>query len=62
MLALWARGGPVDAWYEPLAVWREWAEQVAGRPVEGGHFLPEEAPDDVLRELVEFFAAGAGPR
>jgi haloacetate dehalogenase len=46
VLALWAAGGAVDQWYDPLAVWRDWADDVAGGPVASGHFLPEEAPDE----------------
>jgi haloacetate dehalogenase len=54
VLVLWARPGTVDSWYEPLAVWREWADDVRGGPVLGGHFLAEEAPDETLRELLAF--------
>ena len=36
-------------------VWKERAVSVIGRSIDSGHFLPEEAPDDVLIELVNFF-------
>jgi haloacetate dehalogenase len=39
-----------------LAVWREHAENVTGRAINSGHFLPEEAPDDTYRALHDFFA------
>lgn len=55
VLALWAAGGPVDTWYEPLTVWREWADDVRGSAVPGGHFLPEESPDEVIEALTDFF-------
>jgi haloacetate dehalogenase len=58
LLALWSEDGPVDSWYEPLEVWREWAEDVQGGPVRGGHFLPEEAPEAVLAELQTFLGSG----
>ena len=54
LLALWSKGGPVDSWYEPLKVWGEWADDVRGGTVDGGHFMPEEAPDAVLEELERF--------
>jgi haloacetate dehalogenase len=54
VLALWSASGAVDAWYEPLAVWREWADDVRGGSLPGGHFLPEECPAEVLAELTGF--------
>jgi haloacetate dehalogenase len=54
VLVLWARPGAVDSWYDPVAVWREWADDVRGREVEAGHFLAEEAPDETLRQLLGF--------
>jgi haloacetate dehalogenase len=53
-LALWGQHGPVEAWYDPLKIWAQWADDVRGRPIESGHFLPEEAPDIVLNELRQF--------
>ncbi|MGR6317491.1 alpha/beta hydrolase [Micromonospora soli] len=54
VLALWSHAGPVASWYQPLEVWRAWADQVDGGPVAAGHFLPEEAPDETLRHLLTF--------
>jgi haloacetate dehalogenase len=54
VLALWSGAGPVAQWYDPLAVWRRWADDVRGGPVEGGHFLPEEAPGPTLAALRAF--------
>lgn len=54
VLALWSAGGPVDTWYDPVAVWREWADDVRGRALDGGHFLPEEVPDEVAGALRDF--------
>jgi haloacetate dehalogenase len=46
VLVIWAKGGALDTWYKssggPLALWKYWADQVAGEAVEGGHFFPEE--------------------
>jgi haloacetate dehalogenase len=38
-----------------LAVWREWADDVQGRALDCGHYLPEEAPEETYRELDKFF-------
>lgn len=42
--------------YDVLPVWRRYAEQVEGKALDCGHFVPEEAPEDVVRSLTSFFA------
>ena len=54
VLALWGRQGTVQRYFDVLAVWREHASNVSGKPVDGRHFLPEESPDEVLLELQAF--------
>jgi haloacetate dehalogenase len=60
-LALWGKGGPLDHWYAdaggPLGVWRDWANDVTGHPIEGGHFFPEHNPRETAAQLRAFFAA-----
>jgi haloacetate dehalogenase len=50
MLHLWAERGPLDTFYAkdggPLGIWRQWAPHVQGQSMKGGHFFPEENPDD----------------
>ncbi|HEV7760932.1 MAG TPA: alpha/beta hydrolase [Acidimicrobiales bacterium] len=55
-LALWSSTGAVAAWYDPLEVWKGWADDLRGAAVGCGHFLPEEAPDDVTRHLLDLLA------
>lgn len=57
LLALWGGRGKLEAWYDVLAVWREWADDVRGRALDCGHYLPEEAPDETYQELRAFFTA-----
>jgi haloacetate dehalogenase len=56
VLALWSHTGALANWYQPLEVWGAWCDQVRGGPVRAGHFLPEEAPDQTTRHLLEFLA------
>jgi hypothetical protein len=51
-LPLWSQSGAVASWYQPLEVWRTWADEVHGGPIAAGHFLPEEAHDQTARHLV----------
>jgi haloacetate dehalogenase len=60
VLALWSGSGTVAAWFDPLAMWAEWAGDVRGAPVDAGHFLPEEAPDEVVDHLLPFLAGDDG--
>ncbi len=43
-LVLWSGMGAVAEWYEPLAIWEEWARSVEGRSMASGHFIVEELP------------------
>ena len=53
MLVLWGQKGKIGGWYDPLTLWREYATgDVSGGPVPSGHYLAEEAPDDVLAHLL----------
>jgi haloacetate dehalogenase len=57
VLALWSRLGALPEWYDVVSVWSQWADDVHGRALDCGHFLPEEAPDETYAELRAFFAA-----
>lgn len=61
VLVLWGAGGAVDRWYEPLAVWQQWADDVRGGPVQSGHFLAEEAPGETSAALSQFFRYSRHP-
>jgi haloacetate dehalogenase len=54
MLALWAEKGLMHRKYDVVAVWRDYATQVSGKALPGGHFLPEEVPVETLAELRTF--------
>jgi haloacetate dehalogenase len=54
LLALWARKGFLEGHYDVLEVWRGWAEEVSGRALECGHYIPEEAPEETYAELHAF--------
>jgi haloacetate dehalogenase len=55
VLAVWGEldQGPVG----PLEVWRRWGEEVEGGPVPAGHFIPEEAPEELVALLDPLLAS-----
>lgn len=55
-LVLWGDEGFVGRRYDVLSVWRDYAEDVKGHGVPGGHFVPEEAPKETVAALRTFFA------
>jgi len=57
LLALWGKRAKLEAWYDVLAVWREWAADVRGHALDCGHYLPEEAPAETAAALSAFFSA-----
>ena len=59
VLALWGRQGVIAALFDCLADWREVAEDVRGRALQCGHFIPEEKPDELAGELRRFLRRGA---
>jgi haloacetate dehalogenase len=60
VLALWSARGPLGSWYEkeggPIALWRDWGEDVRGQGIPGGHFFPEETPHETAEMLIPFFS------
>jgi haloacetate dehalogenase len=61
MLHLWAEGGTLDTLYAkdggPLNIWRQWAPQAMGQAMKGGHFFPEDNPDDTAVLVKKFLSA-----
>jgi len=56
VLALWGSRGALESFYgDVLAVWYGWADNLQGRAIDASHFLVEDDPDEVARELIEFF-------
>src|SRR5438552_716841 len=57
VLFLWASGeGLEDAYGDPLAIGRDWADDVGGQPIGCGHHMAGEAPGELARLLADFFA------
>jgi haloacetate dehalogenase len=58
LLVLWAaRDDLAELYGDPLAIWRDWADDVRGRSIDCGHHIAEEAPEQLAAELAAFFCA-----
>ena len=61
VLVLWSADGPLSHWYTDegglLTLWQAWAENLHGHAMPGGHFFPEESPQQTAAALASFFAA-----
>ena len=51
----WGANGVIGRCFDPLALWRAYADRFEGRALPCGHYIAEEAPDLLLQELLDFF-------
>ncbi|TSD60947.1 alpha/beta hydrolase [Variovorax sp. KBS0712] len=58
---LWGEHGTVGRAFDVLSLWRERADDVSGRALPCGHYIPEEAPDALLGEALNFFVSPEHP-
>jgi haloacetate dehalogenase len=57
LLFLWAaRDDMEDLYGDPLAIWRDWADDVRGQAIDCGHHIAEDAPVELAGLLASFFA------
>ncbi|HSD24336.1 MAG TPA: alpha/beta hydrolase [Solirubrobacterales bacterium] len=54
VLVHWGSEEPALA--DSLEVWRRWADSVEGGSLPSGHFIPEEAPEELLASLRRFLS------
>jgi len=59
LLALWSATGYVGRTQDVLQVWREYATDVRGQALQGGHFLVEQLPDETYTCLRPFLLGQA---
>lgn len=52
----WGEKGIPSKTANPLEIWKGWCETVHGHAIPSGHFLPEEAPDETAKAILDFFS------
>jgi haloacetate dehalogenase len=56
LLALWGGRGVMERLYDVEDVWSGYASDVRGMPLDAGHYLAEERPEETAWELTRFLA------
>ena len=52
---LWGEHGAVNRCFKPIEDWQRVADDVRGRTLPCGHYIPEEVPEALLLEMIQFF-------
>jgi haloacetate dehalogenase len=57
-LMLWSERDDMQLLYgDPLAIWRDWTDELAGGSIDCGHHMAEEAPDELAAKLLHWLRA-----
>jgi haloacetate dehalogenase len=59
---VWSATGAVGQCFDPLLEWRQAVDDT--QPVTGeawpcGHYIPEEMPEQLAQDMINFFSAGS---
>ena len=60
VLVLWGERGVIEKCFHPLDEWRRVADDVRGRSLPCGHYVPEEAPEQLVAEVLGFLMRSPG--
>ncbi len=59
VLMLWAARDDLGELYgDPLEIWRSWTTDLRGGPIDSGHHMAEEAPEELVLHLRRFLSEG----
>ena len=57
VLLLWAKRDDTEELYgDPIPIWDAWADNVTGFPLDSGHHMSEEVPDELAAAIRRFLA------
>ena len=55
ILVLWGKKGKIGQWYKPLSIWKKYCStEVKGYGIDTGHYLAEENPEEIIKNIKEF--------
>ncbi len=62
-MVLWSTRDDLEYLYgDVLTVWRPWTTTLTGGPIDSGHHMAEEAPEELSAELIDFFGHMGGTK
>ena len=53
---LWSSVGHMGRNNDVISVWGNYANNVSGKSLNCGHFIPEELPNEIIKEFIQFFS------
>jgi haloacetate dehalogenase len=55
LMVLWGSKGKIEQWYDPISIWKNYCSaEVRGFGINTGHYLAEEAPEEIIKYVREF--------
>ena len=54
VLTLWSTRGPIGRLFDVLNIWKQYGTTVTGKGLDGGHYLQEDVPNEVIAEISAF--------
>ncbi|MDY7546165.1 alpha/beta hydrolase [Glaciimonas sp. CA11.2] len=54
-LVLWGAHGVIEKCFDPLNEWQLLTKNVTGKALDCGHYIPEEAPEALMAQVMPFF-------
>ena len=56
ILVLWGKKGVIGKQFNPTKIWKKYTtKKVIGKAIESGHFIPEQNPNETVKNLKNFF-------
>jgi haloacetate dehalogenase len=60
LLVLWGNENSLNKNVDVVSIWQERAKDVRGHGMPSRHWLPEEVPDQLVKEIKEFIGGRPG--
>ena len=53
---LWGKKGVIGKQFNSIKIWQKYSnKKIIGKTIDSGHFIPEQNPKEVIKQLKNFF-------